>query len=198
MFGFARRLLRRFRLKQEAPSAGQGFERPPTVSWLLAHRDECSGKRAQTKGATPAASLYRMYEYLVLGHITGLRTEIEYFFNQPSWAVSAIPDPVDPDPERYAILAVLPYYLVTAFNRLIERGLPRGSPAIIAGAAAEEELRGREVVLEQEPSWAAKGPALSNALTIRDRSNKEPEEGTRSKRFLNMNIIVEEPHILFV
>ncbi|KAL2016830.1 hypothetical protein VTK56DRAFT_2953 [Thermocarpiscus australiensis] len=198
MFNFLRRLLRRFRLKQEAPSAGQDFERPPTVAWLLAHRDECSGKRAQTKGATPTASLYRMSEYLVLGYITGLRTEIEYFLNQPSWAVSAIPDPVDPDPERYAILAVLPYYLVTAFNRLIERGLPRGSPAIIAGAAAEEELRAREVVLEQEPSWAAKVPALSNALTIPDRSNKEPKEDTRSKRFLDMNIIVEEPHVLFV
>ncbi|KAK4238324.1 hypothetical protein C8A03DRAFT_43924 [Achaetomium macrosporum] len=182
---------------------GRGEERRGPVPrrpgrLLLAHRDECSGKRAQTKGATPTASLYRMYEYLVLGYITGLRTEIEYFFNQLSWAVSAVPDPVDPDAERYAILAVLPYYLVTAFNRLIERGLPRGSPAIIAGAAAEEELRAREVVLEQEPSWAAEVPALSNALTIPDRSNKEPEEETRSKRFLDMNIIVEETHVLFV
>ncbi|SPQ27449.1 a14003f9-e6b6-41dc-af9e-575aa099f14d [Thermothielavioides terrestris] len=199
MLSFARRLLQPFRLKQEAASsAGQDFERPPTVAWLLAHRDECSGERARTKGATPTASLYRMYEYLVLGYITGLRTEIEYFFNQPSWAVSAIPDPEDPDPARYAILAVLPYYLVIAFNRLIERGLPRGSPAIIAGAAAEEELRAREVVLEQEPPWAAKVPPLPNALTIPDGSNREPEEETRSRRFLDMNIIVEEPHVLFV
>jgi hypothetical protein len=139
-----------------------------------------------------------MYEYLVLGYTTGLRTEIEYFFDQPSWAVSAIPDPADPDPERYAILSVLPCYLVTAFNRLIERGLPRGSPAIIAGAAAEDELKDREVVLEEEPSWAAEVPALSHTLTIPDKDNKEVPEEMRSKRFLDMNIVVKELHILFV
>lgn len=194
------RLLQRFRPKQEAPPAVQDSkpEKPPTVAWLLAHRDERSGKRAQTRGATPTASLYRMYEYLVLGYTTGLRTEIEYFFNQPSWAVAAIPDPADPDPERYAILAALPYYLVTAFNRLIERGLPRGSPAIIAGAAEVEELRAREVVLEREPSWAAEVPPLSSVLVIPDRFSEEPPEEARSKRFLDMNIIVEAFHVLFV
>jgi hypothetical protein len=92
----------------------------------------------------------------------------------------------------------LPYYLVIAFNRLIERGLPRGSPGIIAGDAAEDELRSRPVILEEEPSWAAKVPALSHPLVIPDEFNKEPEEGARSKRFLEMNIIVEEPHVLFV
>ncbi|KAK3941337.1 hypothetical protein QBC46DRAFT_382951 [Diplogelasinospora grovesii] len=195
---FARLLLERFREKWRDTTTKQTSQKSPTVAWLLAHRDERLGKPAQCKGATPTASLYRMYEYLVVGYITGLRSEIEYFYNQATWAVSTIPDPMDPDPERYAILAVLPYYLVTAFNRLIERGLPRGSPAIIAGAAAEEELRGRDVVLEEEPSWVAKVPALPQTLIIPDKLNKEPEEETRSKRFLEMNIIAEEPHVLFV
>lgn len=106
---------------------------PPTVSWLLDHREQRRHEPALTKGLTPTASLYRMYEYLVTGYITGLRTEIEFFFNQPSRAVSAIPDPKDPDPERSAVLAALPYYLVIAFNRLIERGLPRNSPANSVG-----------------------------------------------------------------
>ncbi|KAH6631712.1 hypothetical protein F5144DRAFT_592659 [Chaetomium tenue] len=150
------------------------------------------------QGATPTASLYRMYEYLVVGYIIGLRTEIEYFFNQPSWAVSAIPDPQDPDPERYAIVAVLPYYLMTAFNRLIERGLPRGSPAIVAGNAAEDALRRRKIVLEEEPSWVAKVPPLPQPLVIPDQSNNTPKDDARGKRFLKMNIIAEEPHILFV
>ncbi|KAK4152495.1 hypothetical protein C8A00DRAFT_16184 [Chaetomidium leptoderma] len=190
------RLLERFRQHRKDPTTD--VAKSPTVACLLAHRDERLGQQALCKSATSTASLYRMYEYLVVGHTIGLRNEIEYFFNQPSWAVSAIPDPADPDPERYAILAVLPSYLVTAFNRLIERGLPRGSPGIIVSDAVEDELRSREVILEEEPSWVAKVPVLSQPLMIPDASNKEPEEGARSKRFLDMNIIAEEPHVLFV
>ncbi|KAI1142185.1 hypothetical protein F5Y05DRAFT_216937 [Hypoxylon sp. FL0543] len=170
----------------------------PTVSWLLQNRTTRTGKAALTRGRTPTASLYRMYEYLVVGYIIGLRTEIEFFFNQPSWAVAAIPDPEDPDPQRYAILSVLPYYLVNAFNRLIERGLPRGSPAIIAGDEAERELRAKGVVLEEEPAWASKVPPLTETLTIPTSSGEIPTEERRSARFLSMNIIVEEPHVLFV
>ncbi|EYE99291.1 uncharacterized protein EURHEDRAFT_399565 [Aspergillus ruber CBS 135680] len=77
----------------------------------------------------PTASSYRMYEYIVTGFVTELRDEIEYFYNQ-LWTVSEIPDPKDKNPERYAVVAALPYHLVRAFNRLAERGLPRASPAI--------------------------------------------------------------------
>jgi hypothetical protein len=198
MLDFARRLFERSQKKYETKAAQQNFKQSPTVAWLLAHREERMGKPAQCTGETSSASLYRMYEYLVVGDTIGLRNEIEYFFNRPSWAVAAIPDPMDPDPERYAILAVLPSYLVTAFNRLIERGLPRDSPAIIAGPEVEAELRSRKVVLEEEPSWAAKVPPLPQTLVIPNGLNDEPEEETRSKRFLAMNIIAEEPHVLFV
>ncbi|KAI5919455.1 hypothetical protein F4810DRAFT_505152 [Camillea tinctor] len=170
---------------------------PPTVSWLLQNRAARVGQIALTKGRTPTASLYRMYEYFVVGYTVGLRTEIEFFFNQPTWAVAAIPDPDDADPQRYAILCVLPHYLVKAFNRLIERGLPRGSPAIIAGDDAEDELRNRAIVLEEEPAWAAKVPPLLERLIIPTLGG-EPAEGSRSERFLSMNIIAEEPHVLFV
>lgn len=171
---------------------------PPTVEWLQQHRRARAGQRAVTQGATPLASLYRMYEYLVVGHIAGLRSEVEYFFNQASWIVADIPDPTDPDPARYAILAVLPQYLVVAFNRLIERGLPRGSPAIIMSSEAEDELQSRDVVLEKEPSWALKVPRLTDTLVITGNSILEPDEECRSARFLEMNILVAEPHVLFV
>ncbi|GAW23792.1 hypothetical protein ANO14919_133690 [Xylariales sp. No.14919] len=177
---------------------GRPPEAPPTVSWLLEHRTACAEQGALTKGRTPTASLYRMYEYLVVGFTIGLRTEIEFFFNQPTWAVSAIPDPQDADPQRYAILSILPYYLCKAFNRLIERGLPRGSPAIIAGDEAERELRARPIVLEEEPEWASKVPSLPEKLTIPRRQGEEPEEEYISERFMSKNIIVEEPHVLFV
>ncbi|KAL2016914.1 hypothetical protein VTK56DRAFT_2875 [Thermocarpiscus australiensis] len=170
----------------------------PAVAWLLARRQERRSQPALCRGRNPTASLYRMYEYLVVGYTAGLRSEIEYFVNQPSWAVSTIPDPKDPEPERYALLAVLPSCLVMAFNRLIERGLPRGSPAIIIDTTAEDELRARAIVLEMEPHWVAKVPALEQTLVIPDASDKEPEETSRSRRFLAMNIVAEESHVLFV
>jgi hypothetical protein len=171
---------------------------PPSIKWLIEHRTELAEKVALTKGATPTASLYRMYEYLVVGYTTALRSEIEYFFNKPGWAVEEIPDPADPDPARYAILAVLTQYLALAFNRLIERGLPRGSPAIIAGPDVEDELRRRAIVLEKEPPWVAAVPKLEETLIIPDESGKDPAQESRSQRFLDMNIIAEEPHVLFV
>ncbi|KAJ4393004.1 hypothetical protein N0V93_002208 [Gnomoniopsis smithogilvyi] len=174
--------------------------RPPSVSCLLARRTR-SGKPSQqiasTKGDTPLAALYRMYEYIVSGYTIGLRSEIEFFFNNPTWAVADIPDPQDPDPERYAVLAVLPFYMVMAFNRLIQRGLPRGSPFIIS-TAMEDELKSRPVVLEKEPAWVAGVAKLEKTLVIPDSDGNVPEEASRSARFQGMNIVAEEPHVLFV
>ncbi|KAE8155258.1 hypothetical protein BDV25DRAFT_146401 [Aspergillus avenaceus] len=171
---------------------------PPAVWWLLEHREEYQGKSALRKGTTPTASLYRMYEHIVAGFTIGLRNEIEHFFNQSAWAVSEIPDPKDPDRERYAILAVLPHYLVVTFNRLIERGMPRDCPAIITSREMEEELKARTKVLEQEPSWVKEVPRLEQTLIIPDKNGEVPAEDSRSEPFLRMNIIVEAPHVLFV
>lgn len=123
---------------------------------------------------------------------------MEIFFNTPSWALSAIPDPKDPDPERYAMLAVLPYYLVVAFNRLIERGLPRGSPAIITSVAVEQELKSRKIVLEEVPSWTTQVSPLQQTLVIPNTLDQEPEEEFRSEQFLAKNIVIETTHVLFV
>ncbi|KAI0147577.1 hypothetical protein GGR57DRAFT_247386 [Xylariaceae sp. FL1272] len=174
-------------------------QRPPTVAWLLEHLEQRAEAPALTSGRTPTASLYRMYEYIVVGFTMGLRTEIEFFFNQgPTWAVSHIPDPKDADPQRYAILSVLPFYLCKAFNRLIERGLPRGSPAIIAGNEELEELRSRPIVLEKEPEWVARVPPLAERLVLPGLDGGEPTEETWSERLLEKNIVCEEPHVLFV
>jgi len=167
---------------------------PPTVEWLLQNRRQ---DQALTKGDTPLASLYRMFEFIVVENTIGLRNEIESFFNHPSWAVSAIPDPKDAGPERYAILAVTPQFLVIAFNRLIERGLPRGSPAILSSEDLEQ-LQFRPVVLEELPPWTAQVPKLSKTLVIPDLNNEIPPEEERSPHLLKMNIICAQPHILFV
>ncbi|KAF5615163.1 hypothetical protein F52700_13552 [Fusarium sp. NRRL 52700] len=178
-------------------SSGQIHD-APKLTWLLDQRHERQGKQALTKGKNPTASLYRMYEYLVVGSTVGLRSEIEYFFNQSTWSVKAIPDPEDADPARYAILAVLTHYLAMTFNRLIKRGLPRRCPAIIAGAEAEAELRARKVVLELQPSWAKAVRRLDEPITIPTSSGETPEDRFRSAEFLAMNIIVAEPHVAFV
>lgn len=92
-----------------------------------------------------------MYEYIAVANNAGLRIEIEFFFNHADWAVSAIPNPKDEIRKRYAILAVLPHFMVAASNRLIGRGLPRGSPAIILDENDLDALRSRPIVLETMP-----------------------------------------------
>lgn len=169
----------------------------PSATWLLEHRHQRHGKPASTQGRTPSASLYRMYEYLVVGYTVGLRSEIQYFFNQPTWSVKSIPDPEDADAVRYAILAVLTHYLVKAFNRLIERGLPRGCPAII-DADTEAKLRSQEVVFEQQPSWVKFVRRLDQPFTIPNASGETPVDSALSVEFLAMNIIIVEPHVAFV
>ncbi|KAG5928085.1 hypothetical protein E4U42_001289 [Claviceps africana] len=141
-------------------------QKPPDVAWLLEHRLERQGEAALTRGPPHSlASLYRMYEYLVVGYNAGMRTEIEFFYNQPSWSVKDIPDPKDADPTRYAIVAVLPQYLTLAFNRLIKMGLPRGSPAVIS-PEVEASLRAQVVELEEVPSWTRDVPPLKDTLVI--------------------------------
>ncbi|KAF4443405.1 hypothetical protein FACUT_1329, partial [Fusarium acutatum] len=168
------------------PSSGQMHDAPKLI-WLLDKRHERRGKPALIKGKNPTASLYRMYEYLVVGYTAGLRAEMEYFFNQSTWSVKAIPDPKDVDPARYAILAVLTHFLAKAFNRLIERGLPRCCPAIITGVEAEAELRAREVVFELQPSWAKAVRRLDEQITIPTSCGETSEDRFRSAEFLVMN-----------
>jgi hypothetical protein len=100
---------------------------------------------------TPTASLLRLFEFFVVEWTTQIRNELEYFNRQHTWAVADIPDPADPDPVRYAILAVLTKLMCTAFNGRIEMGLPRDTPAIIMDW---DELAARPKVLEHPPSWA--------------------------------------------
>lgn len=153
---------------------------PPTVEWLLAHREQRS---AQTFGETPLVSLYRMYEYLVLEYNAGIRMDLDWFFNHPGWAVASIPDPKDPNPARHTIISVVPQFMIAAFNRRIEKGLPRGSPATIMGVEAEEERKPRCVVLEELPSWVANVPKLAETLIILDADGSPPDKQNYALNF---------------
>lgn len=176
------------------PSVRESPEQPPTVDWLLCQRGtpwipDCK--------ETPLACLYRMYEATVLDDNIYLRNEIEYFFNHAKWKVCDIQDPKDPDPIRYAILAVLPEFLVIAFNRLIEKGLPREAPSIISNDTWDD-LAAQPNVLETVPDWAQAVPPLKEMFIILDEKGHTPADKIRSKQFLEKNIICVQPHILFV
>ena len=194
---------------------------PPSLSELLADRDKARARypiqcpfdwrisrvskpsiisrlSGNRRPDSPSASFYRIYEFFVLGWTTAFRNEFEYFCcSHPDWSVSALPDPIDPDPTRYAVLAVLTQLMCASFNRRIERGLPRDAPAIIIDFAA---LRARPKVYERPPGWADHVVALEEKVFIPDAEGKElPEDDPEaSEEFRAMNIIVQMPHIHFV
>lgn len=114
---------------------------------------------------TPLSSLYRLYHFIVIDDTIELRNELEYFFNRAEWPVNAIPDPEDADAERYAILAVLTALICRAFNRLIEKGLPRHAPPIVSDWDA---LAAQPRILEQMPQCATEVPKLITRLDIPD------------------------------
>jgi hypothetical protein len=166
----------------------------PSVRWLLSHREQ---RKARTGGEDPLASLYRMYEYIVLDYNTGLRTEIEWFWNHPTWGVNEIPNPNDPDPQRAAILAVIPKFMIMAYNRLIEMGLQRDSPAIIT-EEMEAEMKSRPKSLEEVPAWTLTVRPLKKTLTIPPSDGLVVEERYQSPEFRMMNVICTQPDVFFV
>lgn len=137
------------------------------------------------KGKGPTASLYRMYEYLVVGWDKGLKLEARHFFRQHTWDMKSIPDPKDTDPVRYAIIAALIKYLVRAFNFAIERDVPRDASSI-------------GLVLEQAPEWTRLVPRLKDSFVLRDNVGKVPEERLWCPEFLKKNIVLEESYAYFL
>jgi hypothetical protein len=149
---------------------------------------------------TPLDTLYRLYVSLVLNRTFDLRNEIEYFWNRFSWAVASIPNPRDPDPKRYVILACIPSLLVEAFNENIGRGLPRDAPSILSQDELEE-LRRRDKVFESVPSWTVDVPALAETLRIPHENGgtlKKMNDFRASPPFREKNILLWHPHILFI
>ena len=102
-----------------------------------------------------------------------MRDEIEYFWNRHKWRVSEIPDPEDTNPQRYALLASIPYLLVRVFNANINLGLPRDAPAIFT-VEEEMEFRSRPKMLETAPAWVQKVLPLDPQLFLPDENGRGP------------------------
>ena len=115
---------------------------------------------------TISASFYRIYEFYVLDDNIYFRNELEYFCIQhPTWALCDIPDPKDPDPLRYAILACVARWMVAAFNRRIGFGLPRDAPAIILNF---REMENRPKIYETLPAWVERVPPMPEQVHLPD------------------------------
>lgn len=152
----------------------------PSVQTILSSPDRFSEFfPRQRQPDTPLASLYRIYVAILAGRHLVLRDEIEHFWNQHQWRVCDIPEPpaaVAKGREQRAVLATIPYLLVKAFNRLIERGLPRDAPPIIHDELWVE-LKSRPRLYERPPRWAELVEPLDRPLVIPDSRGAAPRDG---------------------
>lgn len=186
---------------------------PASPAIMLARRDEYEASlyqrrliRLQREVDTPLRCLYRLYESIVLDSNVGLRNEIEYFFRRHTWPVHLIPDPADDDPARYGIFACIPHLLVKAFNENIKLGLSRDATAIMTDEQLAE-VRTRPKIYEEVPDWAVRVPALKETLVLphyehqmegRPKVLHDFEDERASSVFKMKNILVWEPHIMFI
>lgn len=162
-------------------------------------------RRVDAETDNPTAALYRMYEHIMLDQHLEIRNEFEAFWFHSDLKVSELPDPEDPDPERYAVVACIPALLCLAFNRRIELGLPRDAPAIFTRDQLEE-WRSQDRQYETEPEWTEGVAPLDERLAIphwdndkRDFVPLDHSDTTKaSKEFAKKNILIWQPHIHFI
>ncbi|CAE7153787.1 unnamed protein product [Rhizoctonia solani] len=130
---------------------------------------------------TPIRSLYRLCVSVCAQDQNEIMQESQYFWRHNDWAIRDIPDPRDPDPVRYAMLASMVEELVDAFNYKIGLGLRRGSAIYDREAVANEEAR----PLEVSPEWALEVAGLDNLVNF----CQEGDQGMPA--FQKRNIIVD-------
>lgn len=139
--------------------------------WLFTVRD------------TPIRSLYRLCVSVSSQEQGEIMLESSYFWRHRDWSMQDIPDPRDPDPVRYAMLASLVEEMVEAFNYKIGLGLRRGIEIYRSDyhALAREENKPFEVC----PEWALRVPALGDLVNF----GREGDQGTPT--FRKRNIIAD-------
>ncbi|KAJ7666680.1 hypothetical protein DFH06DRAFT_1184461 [Mycena polygramma] len=135
---------------------------------------------------TPLRVLYRLYECTVDYNANEMMMDSQYMFHeQAHWRLADIPDPRDPDPIRYAILASLAEDLVDSFNYKITMGLRRGitldKPWLIG-----EFKKDPHPPLESAPSWTSAVGPLSQFLQLSAQCRATPSFERRNIQ-ANMN-----------
>ncbi|KAJ6160369.1 hypothetical protein N7470_003765 [Penicillium chermesinum] len=111
---------------------------------------------------TPLRSIYRLYELFMADQYPLLGWETEYFvFSQPEWRLQDIPDPRDPDPLRYAMIASIVEELVEAINWRLRLGLRRNGDHVYR----EQDIDPLPPFDPEElPAWTKTVPPMNKEL----------------------------------
>jgi hypothetical protein len=75
---------------------------------------------------TPLTRLYNLFTLIRTCQYSALSQTVSSLFKNSTWKIADVPDPRDPEPERYVVLALIVRLLVYAFNYRIKRGEWRG------------------------------------------------------------------------
>lgn len=199
-----------FQKKKETPSQANTWTQvyPPNPREIMSSRHKYEGQvlrhRLQPRDETQLGAIYRIYEHIMLGQNRDVGREFEKFWNRWAWKTCDIPDPMDPDPERYAVVACIPALMCIAFNARIRLGIPRDRPHVWTSEALDNWRRG-EREYETEPDWAEMVPQLDEKLSIPHWDCEKREwimlnsfdSSTASREFERKNVLIGQPHIYF-
>ena len=183
-------------------SKSSGIPTPPAPAVLLANPKGtyCVQRPKNRKLDTPLGCIYRIYWAIVMDDTIAMRNEIEYSWRrkEASWLLCDIPRPPDPDPERFAIISAIPYFLAAAFNRIIDLGLPRDSTGSILTDEELEAAAKRPKVFEIVPQWAEEAPPLEKPLCLPTEGLGTPSSPEDADPFLiRKNVWVHGLHVYF-
>ncbi|KAB8239245.1 hypothetical protein ETB97_010268 [Aspergillus alliaceus] len=152
---------------------------------------------------TPIRSLYRLYEAMAAREYYAIGPEVEYFWYQRSWTLCCVPDPRDPDPVRYAILACITEELAKAFNWRLSLGMRRDRRKHVYRKTLDEVLP--SYTPETAPTWTKSVPAIDIELIADlpddalDASGRLVlEAGGKSPVFAERNIVTDTGHFYTV
>ncbi|KIM47316.1 hypothetical protein M413DRAFT_7834 [Hebeloma cylindrosporum] len=104
-------------------------------------------------------SLYRLHDVLCANKSYYVMVEGQYFFRRTGWRLKEIPDPKDPNPLRYAILASLVESMVESYNYKISKGARR-EKRILTAEENKALWEDPNKPFEAAPSWTSHVPPL--------------------------------------
>lgn len=112
--------------------------------------------------------------------------ESDYFWRRAHWRIKDVPDPKDPNPLRYAILASLLETMVEAYNWKIKRGLRRGVG--VTGKEQDEAFRqDPNQPYDEAPSWASLVPPVEEWTSFLEDRAIHNYSAPFSKRHISAN-----------
>ncbi|CAG8429242.1 unnamed protein product [Penicillium salamii] len=139
-------------------------------------------------------SIYRLYELHVSDNYALVGWETEYFFFHPDWKLADIPDPKNPDPLRYAVIASITEEIHEALNWRLGLGLRRNKEHVYR---EDDSDPWPQFTPEELPQWTAKvapidKEQLKKAVpreSLDADGNLVLEEGGTAPNFTKRNII---------